>query len=128
MILPISTQEGEAPYGTETFICSTEDLRLLSLVDRTACQDGDSTLAYSSLNDYDVLAYGAARRKEPEMKEQSDVDFKEPVVLVRAPFRMVAEVARETVNRTHDLVMRLTRNDAETLARTNSAATTATSR
>lgn len=62
------------------------------------------------------------------MKEQNDVDFKEPVVLVRAPFRMVAEVARETVNRTHDLVMRLTRNDADTLARTNSAATTATSR
>jgi hypothetical protein len=41
------------------------------------------------------------------MKEQ-EKDFIEPVVLVRVPFKMVRDVARETVVRTHALVVRLT--------------------
>lgn len=57
------------------------------------------------------------------MQEQNDVDFDEPVVLVRTPFQMVTDVARETVNRTHALVVRLTRKEADMLSDADSAAT-----
>jgi hypothetical protein len=61
------------------------------------------------------------------MQKPTNEEFIEPVVRVRVPFQMVAEVARETVIRTHELVTRLTREATKAPPRTDSQATTAES-